>query len=213
MVPGALLAAALSVTPVYIAGGEPAGRSTIVADLDLGFPFTTLWVTYGVSDSVDVGIRAADVTFNTNEIGLIVRAELWHRERLRLAARIWGSWGYSADPVGGQLLAANGPLGLAGMLVLSGHREEGGLGFYVAIGARAAFRPFVLCYSCETAPDLVPGRGVGWRLPGLIGFELPVYSTIALHLEVGAELRLNFPDGAVPVFPMPTIDGGISWRW
>jgi hypothetical protein len=207
------LIATMGVAPIYLASGEAAGGSAIAADLEAGFPLTSLWATYGITDRIDAGVRVGSTLFETNELGLIVRAELLRRERLTVAARIWGGWAYSKDPLSGQLLAADGPWDVGALLVLGSRAQRGRLGLNLALGVRMAIRPFVLCYSCENGPDLVAGKGVGWRFPILIGLELPLWAALALHVEAGVELRVNYPDGATPVAPFPVFDGGVTWHW
>jgi hypothetical protein len=197
--------------PVYVASGDAAGRNSIAANLEFGFPLNSLWATYGITDQIDLGFRIASVGFATTEIGAILRAQIWHRERLFLSARAWGGWAFSDDPVTGQLLAADGLWNAGALLTVAGRREEGAFGLYLSLGLRVAFRPFVLCYSCHDAPDLVGGAGIGLRYLGMIGVELPVFKTFSFHIEAGAELRPNFPDGSIPIFPMPVLDGGLTW--
>jgi hypothetical protein len=96
---------------------------------------------------------------------------------------------------------------------VSGHAGDDGLGLYVSLGTRIAFYPFTVCYSCGSAPEVVAGHGSEWMALGVVGFELPVYATFSLHVEVGAEVRFHFLDSSIPVFPVPVVDGGVTWHW
>src|SRR5579863_2903130 len=119
MFAAAVLAASLALTPVYLSSGEPIGKSSIAADLEVGFPQTGIWAAYGVNDRIDVGLRVDTLLFKTDTIDLLVRAELWQQERLRISVKLWGGWTQAHDAFSAELLGAEGPWGLGGLLTVS----------------------------------------------------------------------------------------------